>query len=147
MQLRNFTEKDITTLQSRRYKNHSYTELQSILSEWSKKEIDNRYFEMFAIVHNEEIVGMISLYEHSEHIISCGPEIFEEYRGQGLGFQAMKLALDVAKNKGYEIASAQIKKDNVASIALHKKLGFESDFYPYTNKKGNEVFVFIKALK
>ncbi|MBE5947715.1 MAG: GNAT family N-acetyltransferase [Lachnospiraceae bacterium] len=147
MQLRNFTEKDLPTLQSYRYKNHSYTELQLMLSDWSKKEIDNRYFEMFAIVHNEEIVGMISLYEHSEHIISCGPEIFEEYRGQGFGFQAMKLALDIAKNKGYEVASAQIKKDNVASIALHKKLGFESDFYPYTNKKGNEVFVFIKALK
>jgi len=147
MQLRPFTQEDISTLQCQHYPKHSYAELKSILSDWSKKTIDNKYFEMLAVVRDEKVVGMISLYEHSEHIVSCGPEIFEEYRGQGFGFRAMEIALDMAKNKGYEIATAQIRKDNVASIELHKKLGFESDFYPYKNKKENEVCIFLKALK
>lgn len=40
----------------------------------------------------------------------------------------------------------QIRADNVASIALHNSLGFETDGYVYTNKKGNEVLIYIKVL-
>ncbi len=147
MLLRNFTEDDADILQAYRYTNCSVDEVRAMISEWSTKVIDNKYFEMFAIIYDEQLVGMISIYQHSEHIIGCGPVIFEGYKKQGFGYQAVQLALDIAESKGYEIASAQIKSDNAASIALHKKLGFETNFYPYKNKKGNDVYIFLKKLK
>ena len=56
------------------------------------------------------------------------------------------LAMDIAKSKGYKVVMQQIRADNVASIALHNSQGFETDGYVYTNKKGNEVLIYIKVL-
>lgn len=58
----------------------------------------------------------------------------------------MILAMEVAKNKGYKLVSQQIRVNNTASIALHNKLGFETDGYTYKNKKDNDVHIFIKLL-
>ena len=111
-----------------------------------KKEYKEKYFEMFAIVKNEEMVGCISLYQHSENVISCGPEIFDAYQRQGVAKEAMSLTMDIAKSKGYKVVLQQIRADNVASIALHNSLGFETDGYIYRNKKGNEVLIYLKSL-
>lgn len=92
------------------------------------------------------MVGMISLQEHSKSVISCGPEIFEEYRRKGYGYGAMNRALELGKEKGYRIASAQIRTDNKASISLHNKVGFETDYYEYVNGRGNKIYLYIKAL-
>ena len=101
---------------------------------------------MFAIVKDEEIVGRISLYQHSANVISCGPEIFEGYCRQGFAKEAMLLAMDIAKSSGYKVVMQQIRADNVASVALHNSLGFETDGYVYRNQKGNEVLIYIKVL-
>ena len=101
---------------------------------------------MFAIVAGVDVVGTISLFRHSESAISCGPEVFEDDRKQGFGKEAMLLAIQIAKQKGYKIVSQQIRKNNEASIALHRSIGFESDEYTYINNKGREVFVYLKAL-
>ncbi len=58
----------------------------------------------------------------------------------------MKLAMKIAKNKGYKLVSQQIRVNNTASIALHKKLGFETDEYIYKNRHNNDVQIFIKLL-
>ena len=52
----------------------------------------------------------------------------------------MKQAYEYAKKSGYKIATAQIRKDNIASIQLHKKLGFALD-REMINKRGNEVYM------
>lgn len=57
----------------------------------------------------------------------------------------MNQALEYAKRIGFIKAVAQVRKDNSASIALHKKLGFIV-CKQYTNKKGNPVFWFEKDL-
>ena len=124
----------------------SLDEIKTMFAKWEEKEFSGKYFEMFAIVKGNEIVGMISLYQHSASVISCGPEIFECYRKQGIGGEAMMLAMEIAKNKGYKLMSQQIRLNNTASIALHNKLGFETDGYIYINKKGHDVQIFIKLL-
>ena len=101
---------------------------------------------MFAIVKDGEIVGSVSLYQLSESVISCGLEIYESYRKQGIGSEAMILVMDKAREMGYKIVSQQIRIDNVASIALHNMLEFETDGYIYKNKKGNEVIIYMKSL-
>ena len=144
--LRNFTNDDAEIFQKKQGINISLDEIKAMFAKWGKKAYAGKYFEMFAVIKNGEIVGSISLYQLSKSVVSCGPEIFKDYRKQGIGREAMLLAMDIAKNLGYKVVSQQIGRNNAASIALHNKLGFETDEYVYTNKKGNEVLIYMKPL-
>lgn len=142
--LRNFTEADLNVLQ--KYTAQTMEQLQNLIKIWETKSHNGKYFEMFAIMNDEEIVGSISLYQHSDSSVECGPEIWEDFRNNGYGCEATKIALELAKCKGFKIAQAQILTDNFASIALHKKLGFETDSYVYVNAKGKSCYIFLKSL-
>ena len=144
--LRNFTNSDAEAFQKEQGTNISLGEIKAMFAKWEEKAYAGKYFEMFAVVKDGEIVGSISLHQLSKSVVSCGPEVFEAYRKQGIGREAMLLAMDVAKNRGYKVVFQQIRRNNVASIALHNKLGFETDEYIYRNKKGNEVLIYIKPL-
>jgi len=146
LDLRNFNENDIDILKKYRYPNEEVESILRKIELWNCKDSDGKYYEMFAIVDDTKIVGMVSLYQHTNSIISCGPEVFEEYQKHGYGSQAVCKALDIAKSMGYKIAVAQIRIDNLASIRLHEKLGFEMD-HEYVNKRGNEVYFYIKSIE
>lgn len=144
--LRNFTIDDADVYQKIYGGDMALYEIKAMFLNWKTKEYAGKYFEMFAVIKDEEIVGSISLYQHSESVISCGPTIFEPYRRQGIGKDAMLLAMDIAKSKGYKAVLQQVRIDNMASIELHNKLAFETNRYIYKNKKGNEVLIYIKLL-
>ncbi len=143
--LRHFEIKDIPILKKHYFKDKTENEISSIVNDMQKLEHDGKYFEMFAVCNDNVPVGMISLYQHSGYIISIGPIIYHGFRCNGYAYEGMKIAIQIAKDKGYKIASAQIKKDNTASINLHKKLGYYLDD-EYFNKKGNEVYIYLKLL-
>jgi len=143
--LRNFTRDDISVLQKNGYNKYSYNEICDLVDKWqTDKTFNNLYFKMFAIVSNNEIVGSASLYQRSNSIISCGIEIYHNYRRKGYATTVYSQLL--AKQKGYKIAAAQVRVDNIASIALNKKLEFECENSEYINKKGNKVYYFIKTI-
>ena len=144
--LRNFINDDAEAFQKKQSMHIPLGEIKAMIAQWSEKMHGGKYFEMFAVIKDGELVGSISLYQLSESVVSCGPEIFEADRKKGIGREAMLLAMEIAKNKGYRIVSQQIGRNNAASIALHNKLGFETDEYIYRNKKGNEVLIYLKAL-
>ena len=144
--LRNLGYNDVDELQKKVYKNKTVEEIKVMVDEMNAKLYNNKYVEMFGIFNESNMVGMISLQEHSNSVIGCGPEIFEEYRGKGYGYEAMNRVLEFGKKKGYRIARAQIRIDNKASVALHKKVGFETDYYEYVNARGNKVYLFLRAL-
>ena len=144
--LRNFRDTDASIFQEKHSRHLSLEEIQELFRKWNLREYEGKYFEMFAIIKDEDIVGRISLYQHSENVISCGPEIFEGCCRQGFAKEAMGLAMEISKNKGYKVVMQQIRTDNRASIALHNSLDFETDGYVYRNKKGNEVLIYIKVL-
>ena len=128
----------------------SYAELpaeamEKMLAESLAKNHDGKYFELFAVMDNASCVGFVSLYETAPGQISCGPEIKPQYRQQGYGYLAVSVALEQAKLMGYTKAVAQIRQDNTASIALHRKSGF-TQCRSYKNKKGHPVSDFEKAL-
>ena len=102
------------------------------------------YFEMFAVLCGSQPVGSISLYER-EGSISAGPEIIEAYRQKGIGHEALTLALDHAQRLGYAKATAQIRKNNTASIKLHEKCGFTRSGECVTSR-GNEAYLFEKDI-
>ena len=144
--LRNFTKADAFALQRINHPNLSIEQIEALIHEWNLKQVNSKYFEMFAILLEENIVGTISLYQHSAEVISIGPEIFKPYRQKGLAKEAMICACTKAKEKGYKIVFQQIRTNNVASIALHSSLGFETNGLTYTNAKGNQVAIYLKSL-
>lgn len=144
--LRNFTDKDAQVLQQFAFRDLSIGQIENVIAEWGKKTHQNRYFEMLAIVDGENIVGTISLYQLTESVLTIGPDVFTAYRRRGFAKQAMPIACELAKAKGYKVALQQVSVDNAASIALHKALRFETDGYEYANQKGNKVLIFVKPL-
>ncbi|MBQ4273360.1 MAG: GNAT family N-acetyltransferase [Clostridia bacterium] len=144
--LRNFTKADAFALQRIKHPNLSIEQIEALIHEWNLKQVNSKYFEMFAILLDENIVGTISLYQHSAEVISIGPEIFKPYRQKGLAKEVMICACTKAKEKGYKIVFQQIRTNNVASIALHSSLGFETNGLTYTNAKGNQVAIYLKSL-
>lgn len=144
--LRNFVKSDIQQLQKSEYRDMSQEDLQALIDTWNKKQYEENYFEMYAIEEYGIIVGQASLCGRSKHIVSCGLELYSAYRGKGYGTCAYRELLSLAKIKGFTIAVAQVRTDNAASIALHKKMGFEAEDYTYINKKGNPIYYFIKPL-
>lgn len=146
VELRNFTADDAETLQLLHDHDLSADAIRQMISDWNRFEFRGKYFEMFAVIGDGQIAGELSLYEHSESVVSIGLEIFSGFQGRGFGKQAVASALEICKKKGYKIVCNQIRTDNELSIALHKNLGFESDLYPYKNQKGNDVYLFLKAI-
>jgi len=144
--LRNFTTEDATALRAYKFRDLSTTELEDMIMAWNQKQVENRYFEMFAIWQDENLVGTVSLYGLSPEEVSIGPEIFPSYRRNGFAKEAMLQVCEIAKTKGYKRAFQQIRTDNHASIALHTSIGFFSDRTVYTNKKGNQVVYYRKNL-
>lgn len=146
IQLRNFTTEDAEAFQQRCERAMSLSEIKAMFAQWNEKEYAGKWFEMFAVLNDGKLAGMVSLYQQSESAVSCGPEIFPTYRKQGIGQKAMELALEIAKSRGYKIVLQQIRADNAASLALHRKLGFETNGYEYQNQKGNTVLLYFRVL-
>lgn len=144
--LRNLKKEDASQLQEYRYSDLSTEQIEVLICNWNKKQFNDKYFEMFAIVSDDKIVGTISLYQHSSEVISIGPEVFCKYRRKGFAKEALICACEIAKEKGFKIVSQQIRINNAASIALHCSLGFETNELVYTNTKGNQVSIYLKCL-
>ncbi len=144
--LRNFKKEDASELQEYGYSDFSTEQVEALICDWGKKQFNGKYFEMYAIVSDEKIVGTISLYQHSAEVVSIGPEVFFEYRRKGFAKEAMICACQMAKEKGFKIVSQQIRTNNAASIALHSTLGFETSEHVFTNAKGNQVSIYLKCL-
>lgn len=117
-----------------------------MIGEWNTLRFDGRYFESFAVVCGDGIVGMVSLFEHTASTASLGAEIFDGERRKGYAAQALSALQTFAREKGFRILQDQIRADNAASIRLHEKLGFETDGYVYRNKKNQEIVLYWKAL-
>lgn len=101
-------------------------------------EYRGKYFCLFLIWEEEKAVSAVSLYGHEERTVGIGPEIKPEYRRLGYAAQAMQLAMTYAAKLAFTRAASQIRKDNTASIALHKKLGF-CFAQEFVNQRGHSV--------
>lgn len=144
--LRHFTTDDAEIIHNNLYPDMSTADITEMITEWNSCVHDDRYFEMFAVIADDRIVGHVSLYEHSQSIASTGIEIYHAERKKGFATDALALLMDHASEKGYRIILDQVRADNHASIRLHEKLGFESDGYIYRNQRDHEVVLYAKPL-
>ena len=106
---------------------------------------EGRYYEQFAVRANGCMVGMVSLFEHEDGTVSNGVDVFSPFQRCGFAHQATTLLMDAARSRGYAVMSSQIRTDNAASIALHRKLGFTPG-EPWVNRRGREVRTWRKEL-
>ncbi len=143
--LRYFTKSDAIVLVQHKIAG-SADEAEKLIDEWNRKSFGGKRFEMFAVADEQEIVGMISMWERSKSIVSIGPEIFEAYRKRGYGKKALELCVNLAKEHGYTVIVQQIRENNTASRALHTSLGFETDGNLLKNRHGNMVLIYVKNL-
>ena len=139
------SEKNVADFADTSYFEMTEEERLCMIGESMGKEHDGSYFEILAVCYQAQIVGFMSLFAHSEHIISISPEIKKSLRGRGYGFLGEREALRYAKKLGYTMAAASVRKDNSASIALHKKLGFE-ECEQRLSRNGKPIYVFEKRL-
>ena len=144
--LRNFERSDAPALRAASYPEKSVTEVENLINEWSVQQFNGKYSEKLAVLQDGLLVGAMFLYQHTSEVISIGPEIFPAYRKRGIGREALSKACDFARSKGYKIVLQQIRIDNVASIALHTSLGFETNGLTYISRKGSEVAFYLKSL-
>ena len=84
MYLRHFNENDYLELTKYYMPNLKEEQFKQIIREWNLLKHKNKFFEIFAIVENRQIVGMISLYQHTSTVVSEGVEIFKPFRNKGL---------------------------------------------------------------
>ncbi|MBR3556519.1 MAG: GNAT family N-acetyltransferase [Oscillospiraceae bacterium] len=144
--IRHFSDNDIDVLRTNLYPYLSLEEIRLMVQDWNSGSYLGKRFEMFAVLNGNEIVGTISLYEHSKSVASIGVEILEPHRRKGNAHEANLLLLEHAKQIGYKVIQNQVRTNNAASIRLNEKLGFESDEYVYKNKRDQTVYLFLKSL-
>lgn len=86
-------------------------------------------FQIVAVV-DEAIVGQVEVrivknhlkYKHRANI---GISVARDYWGMGIGSSLMKLALDQAKENGFEQLELGVCSDNERAIYLYQKYGFQ----------------------
>lgn len=145
MYLRHFNENDYLELTKYYMPNLKEEQFKQIIREWNLLKHKNKFFEIFAIVENRQIVGMISLYQHTSTVVSEGVEIFKPFRNKGLATKSILLIQNIAKFYGYKVITAQVARKNIASIKLHKKLEVEI-YHEFISLKENRQLLFIKTL-
>lgn len=142
--LRNFDHGDTAFLIEHFYEEMTEQDALALICEWEQKSYKGTYFEMFAILYHENLVGMISLYEH-DGAISAGMEVVAAYRRRGIAYEALALALQRARARGAAKATAQVRKNNIASIKLHEKSGYIR-CGECINARGNAVYQYEKTI-
>ncbi len=143
--LRKFAAEDADCVQCRIYPNMTIPQIQEMILQWNAGIFDGKRFEMFAITLENEPVGTVSLYEQTDDCASFGIEVAECFRCRGIAAESGSQVLHLAAQMGYSKVISQVRRDNAASVALHKKLGFVLT-EETVNRKGNPVYLYEKCI-
>ncbi|MBQ3384242.1 MAG: GNAT family N-acetyltransferase [Erysipelotrichaceae bacterium] len=143
--LKPVTLDDLDSFSETEYEQMSEEEKIRMITESRQQEHDGRYFELLRVCDDDQIVGFMSLFAHSEHVISIGPQIRKSFRGKGYGSKGELLALQYAHDKGFDTAVSWVRHDNTTSLRLHEKLGFEIQQNDYI-RNGKHYIIYIKEL-
>ena len=143
--LRKFTAADTDIVRQRLYPDMEPAQITEMIGQWNKGSFEGKFFRMLAVLFDDEIVGTVSLLQKGVGCASFGIEIMEGYRRRGIAAWAGAQALCYAAERGYRKVISQVRQDNAASIALHRKLGFVLAEQT-VNRKGNPVFLYEKDL-
>lgn len=136
--LRKFNEKDLDFLLSVNYfKSPTKEFVMPVLNDWIKGENEDHLRLARCIMLDNKPIGVISLGEKEKGVVGFGISILEEYRKNGYGTIAFNLAKEELRDLGIKKIKSSCAYSNIASKALHKKLGFilnKTEINPAGNK-------------
>ena len=141
--LRPYALTDWPVLSQYQYPGISESEARSIIAQWNTRQYDGRYFETLAIEVEGKIAGYVSLFEQNAGTASIGVEVYPPYRRQGFAYTALRMLL--AHADGFHTILSQVRTDNIPSLALHQKLGFQIKG-KFMNRRGREVYTLTLSL-
>ena len=141
MILRPFTSIDCPVILKYQYPDSSAEEIKEMILQWNMRQYDGRYFEMLAIENEGCVVGYVSVLALSDNTVSEGVAIYPPYRRKGFASTALTMLFDYVKALGFATVTGQVRQDNAASIALHKKCGFQITD-SFRNGRGHLVYTF-----
>lgn len=83
-----------------------------------------------AIDENEKVLGWVSLSPTSKRpcyagVVEVSLYIHNDYKGIGVGTALMNKVIEESEKSGFWTIESLIIAENTASIALHKKCGFQ----------------------
>ena len=139
------TQADINCFDGTEYQNLTLARKKELISNSITGVCDGKFFKFYLLKDNDKTVGVFNFYEQSKSVISICPNIKEEYRKNGYATKGLILAHAVAKEKGYSVALQTVREENLASIGLHQKLGFEL-VKKCKTQNGNPVRIYLKLL-
>lgn len=136
--LRKFNEKDLDFVLSVNYfKSQTKEFVMPVLNEWIKGEREGHLRFARCIMLDNKPIGVISLGEKEKGVVGFGISILEQFRGNGYATIAFNLAKEELKDFGIKKIKSSCACSNIASKALHKKLGFilnKTEINPAGNK-------------
>lgn len=136
--LRKFNEKDLDFVLSVNYfKSQTKEFVMPVLNEWIKGESEGHLRFARCIMLDNKPIGVISLGEKEKGVVGFGISILEQFRGNGYATIAFNLAKEELKDFGIKKIKSSCAYSNIASKALHKKLGFilnKTEINPAGNK-------------
>ncbi len=143
--LRPFCHNDWQVITSYQYPGMCKADALQLIEQFNAPTYEGKFQKFLAIEQNEKVAGFVSLIEQAEGVVSIGVEVYEPFRRQGCAYEGISHLLLLAKSYGYPTASWQVRKDNTASLALCKKLGF-TIVSEAVSSRGKPVYNLIKSI-
>ena len=134
--LRPFTQDDWPILKQHQYPGMSEEEIKQLIADFNNGVYSGHRIQILAVEADGTLVGYVSLLDQGDNTASEGVEIFPTYHRQGFAFAALQ---QLFAQTTYHTITAQIQKDNDASLALHRKLGFRI-IDEFVNRRGHPVY-------
>ena len=90
------------------------------------------------------VIGYVACHERDEGVYECGYCFDAAFHGQGYAGEALRAIIDALRQEGAKSLTAGTALDNVPSVRLLKKLGFElvgtEKVSFYKDESGNDIF-------
>lgn len=143
--LRSFRPGDWQVITKYQYTDIGQTDALKLIAEFNAPTYQGKVHKLLAITDNNQVVGYVSFIETENETVSIGVEVYAPFRRQGYAYTAISQLLTMANAYGYSTATGQVRKDNTASLALCRKLGF-TIVNEGISKRGKPVYNLLKSI-
>lgn len=92
-----------------------------------QKMLDGNLIALVAVAEDKIIVAHAEIrrgFGRSKHVGTLGIGVIEEYRNAGLGYELIRLLLEIANAENYKLIKLEVYAHNASAIHLYRKLGF-----------------------
>lgn len=143
--LRSFHQSDWNVIVQYQHPDMHQAQAIKLIEEFNAPTYQGKFHKLLAIQSDTQVVGYVSLIETAARTVSIGVEVYTPFRRQGYAYAAISQLLTIVNAYNYHTATGQVRKDNTASLALCRKLGF-SIVSEGVSKRGKPVYNLVKSI-